>query len=643
MNIVSIWHSPAEVERETSERLDAAQAIRKRMIAVEGKRTLENTLLPYDDILIEIDRVLGLSELIANVHPGAAIREAAEKSQQQAGSYLNSLRLDRDLYHAVHSVDAGELDGQAKRFQSRLLRDYRRAGVDRDDATRQRLAALYGKMINVGQGFDRNIREDRRSIKVNKEDLAGLPQDFIAARPPGPDGKVTITTDYADHIPFQAYAAREDLRRELYIKFQQRGHPANDKALKELLELRHEYATLLGYPNWAAYNAEDKMVKTEAVITDFIDRVSGMARPRAKKDLDMLLARKMLDSPQADAIHEWDSAYYLQKVRAEQFGVDAQVVRTYFEFSRVREGILSLAQDLFSVTFKKASDADVWHESVESYDVFDGELFIGRFFLDLHPRENKYTHAAVFQMLTGVPDRQPAEVALVANFPGPGTPDKPALLERQEVITFLHEFGHLMHHLLANRSRWIMFDGLSTEWDFVETPSQLLEEWVRDAGILARFAIHYRTGETIPPDLVAKIRQADEFGKGVQVLRQMAYARLSLAYHNREPSNIDLLETMQSIVKDHSPYPYEPDTYLYANFGHLNGYSSAYYTYMWSLSLAKDVFTEFQRSGLMDKNTARRYCKTILEPGGSADASDLVKSFLGREYSFEAFRKWLEE
>lgn len=641
--LVPVWHAAAEVEAATNQRLAAADAVRQKLLTVQGTRNPDNTFVPFNNLLIELDNVSALYELTANVHPDAAVRQAAEKGQQRVGMYLNDLRLDPTLYRAISNVAAEGLDNQAQRFQSHLLRDYRRAGVDKDDATRQKLAELNDRIITTGQEFDRNLREDMRFIKVTREDLAGLPDDYIAAHPPGPDGMITITTELADYNPFQTYAQREDLRRELYVKFLQRGYPANDKTLMELLELRHQYATLLGYPDWAAYNAEDKMVKTEAVITDFIDKVAGMAKPGAKDDIATLLARKKQDSPNADVIHEWDSAYYQQKVRAEQFGVDAKEIRSYFEFGRVKEGILSLAQDFFGVTFKLAPSADVWDKSVQAYDVYDGERYIGRFYLDLHPRENKYSHFAAFPMLTGVPDRQPAEVALVGNFPGPGTPEQPSLLERSDVITFLHEFGHVMHHLLASESPWVMFDGISTEWDFVETPSQLLEEWGKDPGVLARFAKHYQTGEIIPAGLVAKIRQADDFGRGIFVTRQMAYARISLVYHNQDPTNINLQDVMAKTIRDYSPFPYEPATYLYANFGHLNGYSSSYYTYMWSLSLAKDIFTSFEARGLMDKETARDYREKILEQGGSQDAADMVEKFLGRDYSFEAFQRWLEK
>lgn len=638
------WHSAAEVEAAFEKRLSAAEAIRKEILCVRGRRTPQNTFSPFNDMLVEMDRVLPIADLLSNVYPDAGVREAAEKGVQQGRKFLNEIRLDPGLYSALSQVTTEGLDAETARFQSRLLRDYGRSGVDRDDATRKKLAALYEAMVTTGQGFSRNIREDKRFIELaGPEDLAGLPEDYTTRHQPGPDGKITVTTDYSDIFPFLAYSPREDLRRAIYLKFDQRGHPANEQPLKELLSLRHQTATLLGYRNWADYSAEDKMVKTEKVIADFLQEVAGTARPRMEADAAKLLARKRRDNHHADVIHEWDRGYYAQKVRTEEFGVDSREVRQYFEFNRVKEGILALSQKLFDVIFRKVEKPDAWHPSVEVYDVLDGTDFIGRFYLDLHPRKDKYSHAAVFHTQTGLEGRQPGVIALVANFNGPGTPAEPALLEHGEVLTFLHEFGHLMHHLLSGKHRWITISGFSTEWDFVETPSQLLEEWTWDAGVLARFATHYRTGEPIPKELVEKMATAEEFGKGLDIMRQVFYAMLSLTYHNQDPVAIDLLSVLKSMKKDYSPYPYEEGTYTYANFGHLDEYASMYYTYLWSRAIEKDIFAVFQANGLMDPKTARAYREKILEPGGAVDAADMVRNFLGRDYSFDAFKKWLAE
>ncbi len=636
-----IWQTAEQVQQACAAHLAAARARREALLAGQSPRTLDNTLRPFNALLVEVDRILPISELHANVHPERAVRDAAEACQQQAMKFLSDLKLDRGLYDALSSVERAGLDPLATRFLDHLLRDYRRAGVDKDEATRKELAGIQEQMVAVGQEFQRNIREDKRFLELDSAaGLAGLPADFVAAHKPGEDGKIRISTDYPDFFPFETYAKDEELRRKLYKVFLQRAYPANEAVLKKLLGLRHRYATLLGYPNWAAYNAEDKMVRDETTIANFLEKVSDLGRPRMQRELTELLARKRQDLPEASVIGAWDRFYYVQKLRAERFDVDSQQVRAYFPYAAVKEGVLSTVQGMFGLRFQKV-EAPTWHAKVEAYDVYDGATRIARFYLDMHPREGKYGHAAEFAMLTGQPGVQLPSASLVCNFPDPS--EGPALMEHGDVTTFFHEFGHLVHQLLAGRQPWLPQSGINCEWDFVEAPSQLLEEWAWDATVLARFAKHHETGEVIPAALVQRMRQAEEFGKGVHVMRQMFYAALSFAYHRKDPAQIDLLAAMQEVQRGYNPYPYEPETYTFANFGHIEGYSSMYYTYMWSLVLAKDLMTRFRAKGLLDAETALAYRKAVLEPGGAEDAAQMVETFLGRPSSFDAFGAWLSK
>ncbi|MDD5305739.1 MAG: Zn-dependent oligopeptidase [Deltaproteobacteria bacterium] len=654
-----IWHTAAEVHASCKAHISAAQAVRDYLKAVEGPRTAQNTLAPMSDMLVELDRVLPLSDLVANVHPDKAVREAAEKCQQDAMKFYSDLKLDRGLFDALFAVPADGLDPMAGRSLDHLLRDYRRAGVDKDETTRKELARLNEELVKTGQDFSRTIREDKREIALSgAADLAGLPRDFVDSHKPGADGKIRVSTDYPDFFPFATYSTSEELRKELYLRFLSRGHPANDEALKKLLTLRHAYAVMLGYPDWAEYNAEDKMVGHEKVIAEFIDKVADIGRPRMKADLSDLSARKARDAADAKkarkgaapaaivtdpaVIHVWDRFYYVEKVRSERFGVDSQKVREYFAFEKVRDGLLALNQDLFGVVFKKVDKPDAWDPSVEAYDVMDGAEILGRVYMDMHPRNGKYNHAAMFPMNTGVDGRQLPSGAMVCNFPDPKLTGGRALMEHNDVVTFFHEFGHLMHHMLSGKQRWYNLAGLSCEWDFAEAPSQIMEEWAWNADVLRRFATN-ATGEPIPKDLVTRMRAADEFGKGVHTMRQIFYAALSLAYHSRDPKDMDLMGVVKELQQKYSPYPLEAGTWEYDNFGHLDGYSSMYYTYMWSLVLSKDLFTRFEQKGLLDKPTALEYRADVLAPGGSVDAAAMVEKFLGRPYTFDAFKAWLEK
>jgi thimet oligopeptidase len=429
----TFWHSVAEVDASIEQHLKAAEVFRQQIIQVRGKRTAENTLVPYNNILIEMEALTGPGDLMANVHPDEAVREAADTAYQKGSQYLNDIDLDSRLYEALKQVPTEGMDSETQRFLMLTLRNYQRAGADKDEATRQKLADIYGQMVSTGQDFDRNLRESRRYIDLNSlEDLAGLPGDYAASLPPGPDGKIRISTDYADYDPFMLYSSREDLRRALFIQFNQRAYPENEPVLKQLLSLRYQYATLLGYPTWAEYQAEDKMVKNTQTISDFIENTTEIARIRWDSDIAQILARKKMDQPDAEVVDAWDANYYTRIIRQEQYGVDSEKVRSYFELNRVINGIVQLAQDVFGVTIKRVKDSDVWDNSVRVYDVYDEGYPAGRLYLDLHPRQDKYSHEALFATQTGLKDRQVAVAALVANLPGPGTAEQPALLDWQD-------------------------------------------------------------------------------------------------------------------------------------------------------------------------------------------------------------------
>jgi thimet oligopeptidase len=316
-------------------------------------------------------------------------------------------------------------------------------------------------------------------------------------------------------------------------------------------------------------------------------------------------------------------------------------VRPYFPYERVKQGVLDLSARLFGVTFRRMADPPVWHRSVEGWEMLENDELVGRFYLDMHPRPGKFGHAAHFRIRTGTSAGALPESALVCNFPG-ATPGEPGLMDHGDVETFLHEFGHLMHSLLA-RQRWNGVSGVRTEWDFVEAPSQMLEEWSRDPTVLAGFARHHETGAPIPAALVRRLTRATRFGRALDVRTQMAYARISLSFYDRSPAEVDTDSIVDAVTRAYTPVPPVPGTHMQASFGHLNGYSAFYYTYMWSLVIAKDLFSRFDRSDLFAAEPARRYRRLILEPGGSAPAARLVEDFLARPFRFDAWRRWLEE
>jgi thimet oligopeptidase len=597
----------------------------------------------YDDAMAALANTADPVDLVAATHPDEATRTAAEAAKQRLATVRTEASLDRELYEALASIDLAAIDDPATRhYLTVTLREFRRAGVDRDEATRARVRELQEELVAVGQAFDRNIRTDTRAAKLPVSALDGLPEDYVRAHPPGPDGLVTITTDYPDILPFLTYSRDADAREQLWRLFRQRGHPANVEVLRRMLEIRHELATLLGYPSWAQYAAENKMIGSAENIAEFIERIAEAARGRAERDYARLLARKRLDDPEATAVAPWDASYLDDRIKAEQLTFDTQAVRPYFEYGRVKAGLMALVERLFAVRFVPRPDIPVWHPEVECFEVRDqADALLGRIFLDMHPRPDKYSHAAMFPLTTGKAGQRMPECALVCNLPRPSA-QEPALLRHSDVETLFHEFGHLLHHIFAGAGRWAGTSGIATEWDFVEAPSQLLEEWVRDPAALATFAVHYETGEPLPAAMVAKLREAEELGKGLYVRQQMFYASLSLNLYRRDPAGIDPVAVEREEQERLTPYKHVDGTFLHLGFGHLDGYSALYCTYMWSLVIAKDLFTVFARDGLLDPEVAVRYRDAVLAPGGTAPAAELIERFLGRPYSFDAYRAWLD-
>jgi thimet oligopeptidase len=595
-----------------------------------GSRT---AMARWNDLNVALENAFAVASLLSNVHPDEAVRSRGEKAEQDAHKLLTDIGLDRELFEVLAAVNPETLDDAGRRVHSLALRDFRRAGVDQDEEVRSRLKALAERETAVGQEFSKNIRDDVRSIRVERETLAGLPADFVESHAAVEDGLVEVTTEYPDYVPFMTFCRDREARARLAGEFLNRAWPANDALLHELLELRREHALLLGYDGWPSFDAEVKMIGKGSAIPEFIDRITEASDTAARRDVDVLLQRLRQDHPEVESIDSVDKMYYGEVLRRENFDVDAQRVRSYFDFAKVRAGLLAVTGRLFDVEYVEAPDAPTWHADVATYDVVRGDRRLGRIYLDLHPRKGKYGHAAQFSLAPGIRDRQLAEGVLVCNF-------SRALMEHDHVVTLFHEFGHLVHHILAGGHEWARFSGVATEWDFVEAPSQMLEEWAWDADVLQSFATDADEAP-IPQELVAKMRAANEFGKGTYARTQMFYAALSYTLHHNVPD--DITATVRDLQSRYDVFSYVPGTHFHTSFGHLEGYGSGYYTYMWSLVIAKDLFSAFDRSDMFATEVAHRYRDRVLAPGGSRDAADLVTDFLGRPYNFDAFERWLDE
>ena len=523
------------------------------------------------------------------MHPDADLRAAAEERAQAAEDLVTERGLDHELWQVLAATDADGLEPGAARLREHVLRDFRRAGVDRSEEDRDRLRALAQRCTELGLEFSRNIRDGVRSVQVRPEQLDGLPEDFRAEHPAGEDGLVTLTTEYPDLLPVRTYATDPSVRLALTTEHQRIGWPANEPILAELLRLRAERATLLGYPDWPTYDAEVKMIGSGQAIADLVEQLDALTAVPAARDVDVMLARYRQDVPDATAVTAADNLYYDQVIKNEQYDVDSREVREYFRYETVKPGVLDVVSRLFGIALQPV-DAPTWHDDVEVYDVTDDGRAIGRVYLDMHPRPGKFNHAAQFPLVPGIAGRSLPEGALVCNFPT-------GLMEHDDVLTFFHELGHLVHEVLGGNQPWAMFTGVATEWDFVEAPSQLLEEWGWDAGrarVLRderrRGAHPCRAGRADAPRGRVRARRLDPSPAQLHgpVLRPA-----------RRPRRPTWPPTRADVDARFGPYTPIAETHQYAGFGHLDGYGSAYYTYLWSLIIAKDLRTAFA-AGLMD-------------------------------------------
>ncbi len=625
------------------EGLRRAEQLRSEIVDGKTARTIADTLVPYNQLLVSASASNALAGLLSEVHPDEEIRDAARDCEQQVSKFYSALWLDHEIYAALAAIDTTGADAGTQRFVFHALRDYRRAGVDRPPEVRARLTAIDDELTKLGQQYGKTISEDVRSIELrDPARLAGLPPDFVSAHAPDATGAIRISTDYPDYNPFMTYAIDDAAKRDLYVAFRSRGEGINEETLRAILALRAEKAGLLGFANWADYITADKMIKSGERVAEFIAKVWKLAAPRADADYAALLAQLQQVEPTATDVKDWQKTWLENQVKKQQYEVDASEVREYFPFARCLDGLLAITSSIFDLAYARVTDVEVWHPSVQVYDVVRGEQRLGRIYLDMHPREGKYKHAAQFPLKDGVRDVQLPEGVLVCNFPEP-TATSLGLMEHDDVVTMFHEFGHLMHHVLGGHQPWVTQSGVATEWDFVEAPSQMFEEWAWSHDTLARFARHHVTNEVIPKSLVDKMRRADKFGLGTATVQQIFYAAISLGFHRADPATLDQLALVQALQKQYTPFAYVPGTRFHASFGHLVGYSAMYYTYQWSLVIAKDLLTPFEATGLMKKTVTYAYRDKVLAPGGSRDAADLVRDFLGRDYDFGAYERFLVE
>ena len=632
------------VRRLTDEGLARADALVDGVVGSTRSPSFEHSLWPLELAGAELVEAYGRAAFLGQVHPDEAVRDAGNEAEERINKWRVALVFRSDVYDAVRafasSSDAAALSGERARLLEHWLRDFRRAGHDLGADDRTELERLRTRLVEVEVAFQRNVNEYRDGIDVTREELDGLPDDYVERLSPGERvGTYRVSLDYPELNPFLEQAHDRRLRGELFMKHWNRAVDVNRPLLEEALDLRRRIAALLGEPTWAHHAMEVKMARSPDRVRAFYDELVPPLEDHVRRELDALSERMRADGHDGP-VTAWDWRYYDEQLRRTDFGVDQNRVSEYLPLDAAMDGMFAITSEVFGLDYRAVEDARAWDPSVRLYEILDrvsGES-LAHFYADLHPRDGKFGHAAAFPLVVGHRAANGDYVrpvsAIVANFTPPGA-DRPALLKHGELQTLFHEFGHILHASLT-RAEFVRFSGGDTEWDFVEAPSQIMEHWTWDSSVLARFARHYRTGEPIPTDLVEQLTRARWLNEGVRNAVQVFYGQIDLALH-AEPVVPDVDEALRRTYQV-TGMPYPEGTFMLAGFGHLlGGYDAGYYGYLWAKVIGDDIFGRFAGEGVLSPAVGADYRRQILEPNGSRDADDLVRAFLGREPSNEEF------
>lgn len=640
--------STKSVTEATAESINIARETLNQIYQIKNdERTYENTVLALDNIYNNLMKVNEITSLLAYVHPNDDIRNECLKSIGDFGKFFNEISLDEDLYNAIKTYslteEAIKLGGSQKKYLVETVEDFERNGFALSKEKRVELKEIQDKLSDLGIQFDSNISSYEDFLIVSDDEIDGLPDDYKKSHKQE-DGTYKIGLEYPSYVPFMKYSKSDKARKELTKKYKNTAADKNLKVLKQILIEREKMAKLLGYKTFAEYRIENRMAKNPKNVWDFENSLKVKVREKAERDYAELLEikRNYTKDNEVNKIESWEASFYNNILLKENYDLDNQKLKEYFEVGNVIDGLFKISQHLYGVKFEKVENPSVWNDEVLFYEVKENNNLIARFYLDLYPRKDKYNHAAMFGMIPGKKIGETYQIptaSLVCNFPK-ATDDKPALMPHNDVETFFHEFGHLMHDLLT-KSELASQAGTSVARDFVEMPSQIFENWAWDYEALSLFAKHYKTGEVLPKELHEKMLAAKNVGSGLQVLQQIFYGTLDMTFHdvydpNGTKTTTELVKELQNEI---TMFDFQDDTHFEAGFGHLNGYAAGYYSYLWALVFADDMFSVFEQNGVMDQNTGLKLRKIVLERGSTIDEMEIVKEFLGREPNEKAFLK----
>lgn len=611
--------------------------------------TFENTLEALEFSGERLGRITSLFFNLNAAETNEEIQGIAQVVSPMLSEFSNDVRLDEDLFRRIRSVyinrDKLELNAEQTMLLEKNYKAFVRNGANLNEDDKKKLREIDKELSTLSLKFGEHVLAETNAFEMiltEESDLDGLPEGVreaakLLAKEKGVEGWA-FSLDYPSYIPFVTYSKRRDLREKMARAFGSRANKGNENDNREIVlriaNLRHQRAKLLGYDSHADFVLEERMAEKPAKVEAFLEDLLSKAKPAALKDLEKLKALASKDG--ISELQKWDSSFYSEKLKQELFDLDDEKLKPYFQLENVLQGAFEVANRLYGIHFKSVDNIETYHDEVRTYEVRDeNDRFIAVFYADFFPRKGKRNGAWMTSFKNqwkrdGVDSRP--HIAIVCNFTRP-TESRPSLLTFNEVTTLFHEFGHALHGMLADTT-YPNLSGTSVYWDFVELPSQIMENWCYEEEALSLFAKHYKTGEKIPMDLVRKIKESSNFLEGMATLRQLSFGMLDMAYHGHDPSGImDVKEFEKQIFAETQMYPDVPESCMSTAFSHIfqGGYSSGYYSYKWAEVLDADAFEAFKEKGIFDQETGEKFKSFILSRGGTEKPMELYVKFRGRE------------
>jgi len=619
--------------------------------------TFENTIEALDFAGNQLDRVSSIFFNLNSAETSEEMQKIAQEVSPLLTEFSNDITLNEDLFKKVKAVydskESLELSIEQQTLLDKKYKGFVRNGALLNEEQKKKLREIDTQLAKLKLTFGENVLAETNNYQLhitNEEDLKGLPEGAKEAAAALAKSKElegwVFTLDFPSYLPFVTYVENRALRKEISIaagkKAFQNNQFDNQNNVKEIVRLRHERATLLGYPTHAHFVLEERMAQNPEKVITFLNDLLDKAKPAAEKEFaELTVFAKELDG--INQLEKWDGAYYSEKLKQKLFNLDDEKLKPYFKLENVLKGAFTIAEKLYGITFKEVFDIDKYHEDVQTFEVldFEGNL-VSIFYTDFFPRKGKRNGAWMTsyksQWIKDGSNERP-HISNVCNFTPP-TPTKPSLLTFNEVTTLFHEFGHGLHGMLANTT-YPSLSGTSVYWDFVELPSQVMENWCYEPEALALFAKHYVTGEIIPQEYVEKIKESASFLEGIATMRQLSFGLLDMAYHGKVQTIEDVKSFEENTFENTKLYPDVVENCMSTSFSHIfqGGYSSGYYSYKWAEVLDADAFAYFQENGIFNKEVATKFKENVLSKGGTEHPMTLYKKFRGQEPKPEALLK----